>query len=110
MPHGHVLLGYDSEGRCPMLGDHGCSIYEHRPRTCRTYDCRIFPAAGVEVTEVVQVAIGRRARRWRFEHPTETDRREHDAVRAAAAADDSSTSATERAVRAVRSVVYESPS
>lgn len=39
MPAGHVLLGYDEHGRCPMLSEQGCSIYEHRPRTCRTYDC-----------------------------------------------------------------------
>ena len=34
-PAGHVLMGYDSQGRCPMLTEAGCSIYEHRPRTCR---------------------------------------------------------------------------
>ena len=37
-----------SKGRCPMLVEHGCSIYEHRPKTCRTYDCRVFPATGLE--------------------------------------------------------------
>jgi uncharacterized protein len=86
LPAGHVLLGYDERGRCPMLGDDGCSIYEHRPRTCRTYDCRIFPAAGVEVDEhdATKVEIGRRARRWRFTHPTPADRAAHDAVQAAA--------------------------
>ena len=101
LPRGHVLLGYDADGRCPMLVEDRCSIYEHRPRTCRTYDCRVFTAAGVEVTDEVQVAIARRVRRWRFEHPTERDRAEHDAVRAVAAADTNG-SATERAVRAVR--------
>jgi Fe-S-cluster containining protein len=84
LPAGHVLLGYDEHGRCPMLTDAGCSIYEHRPRTCRTYDCRVFPAAGVEVDDGKEL-IGRRARRWRFDHPTDGDRREHEAVRAAAA-------------------------
>ena len=49
-PAGHVLLGYDENGHCPMLIDDQCSIYEHRPRTCRTYDCRVFPAAGLEST------------------------------------------------------------
>src|SRR6187399_1589388 len=47
-PRGHVVLGYDERGHCPMLVDGACSIYEHRPRTCRTYDCRVFPAAGLE--------------------------------------------------------------
>jgi Fe-S-cluster containining protein len=87
LPAGHVLLGYDEQGRCPMLGESGCSIYEHRPRTCRTYDCRIFPAAGVEVDEDddTKVEIARRTRRWRFTYPTEADQVAHQAVKAAAA-------------------------
>lgn len=84
LPKGHVVLGYDEHGRCPMLVDDECSIYEDRPRTCRTYDCRVFPAAGVTIEDDLQRAIGERARRWRFDHPTERDRMEHDAVRAAA--------------------------
>lgn len=81
MPAGHQLLGYDEQGRCPMLTDAGCSIYPHRPRTCRTYDCRVFPASGVEVDKPL---IAERARCWRFDHPTARDRAEHEAVRAAA--------------------------
>ena len=84
LPLGHVLLGYDENGHCPMLVDGACSIYEHRPRTCRTYDCRIFPAAGVEVDPVAQAAIAQRVRRWRFDHPADVDQAQHDAVRAAA--------------------------
>jgi Fe-S-cluster containining protein len=86
MPAGHVLLGYDERGHCPMLVDGACSIYAHRPRTCRTYDCRIFPAAGLAVDdgEAAQAAIAQRARRWQFTHPTEHDRAEHQAVQAAA--------------------------
>jgi Fe-S-cluster containining protein len=83
LPAGNVLLGYDENGHCPMLIDGACSIYEHRPRTCRTYDCRVFPATGVEPDED-QVRIARQARRWRFSFPAEVDRVEHDAVRAAA--------------------------
>lgn len=78
LPRGHVLLGYDERGHCPMLKDNQCSIYAHRPRTCRTYDCRIFPAADVEVDKS---EIAQRARRWQFDFPTETDRDRHDAVR-----------------------------
>jgi Fe-S-cluster containining protein len=84
LPIGHVLLGYDADGRCPMLTDAGCSIYEHRPRTCRTYDCRIFPATGL-LPGSDKPLIEQRARRWRFSHPTELDRAEHDAVLAATA-------------------------
>jgi hypothetical protein len=85
MPRGHVLLGYDERGHCPMLVDNQCSIYEHRPATCRTYDCRIFPAAGVEVEGDDKALIALRARRWRFRFATRDDRVRRDAVRAAAA-------------------------
>src|SRR5690349_2465179 len=47
-PEGNVVLGYDANGCCPMLTEAGCSIYEHRPRACRMYDCRVFAAAGVD--------------------------------------------------------------
>lgn len=83
-PEGHKVLGYDEEGRCPMLVDEGCSIYEHRPRACREYDCRVFPAAGVEASDEGKVLVDRQARRWSFSHPTEGDLNEHAAVRAAA--------------------------
>lgn len=62
-PAGHVVMGFDREGRCPMLADDGCRIYEHRPRTCRTYDCRVFSAAGVEPDKPL---IAERVRAWRF--------------------------------------------
>jgi hypothetical protein len=30
-----------ANGRCVCMNDdHGCTIYEHRPGACRTYDCR----------------------------------------------------------------------
>lgn len=84
MPRGHVLLGYDERGYCPMMIDNRCSIYEHRPRTCRTYDCRVFPAAGL-VAEEDKSLIARQAQRWRFSFPSEADRNQHAAVQAAAA-------------------------
>ena len=88
MERGHVLLGYDERGHCPMLTDRGCSIYEHRPRTCRTYDCRIFPATGLAVDhgDAAKADIARQARRWRFAFPADDDHRRSEAVRAAAAA------------------------
>ncbi len=82
-PRGHVLLGYDERGHCPMLVDGACSIYAHRPRTCRTYDCRVFAAAGVDPGEDKPL-IASRARTWRFDYPTAADRDRHEAVRAAA--------------------------
>jgi len=85
LPRGNVVMGYDERGHCPMLIDGQCTIYEHRPRTCRTYDCRVFPAAGVELDEDSKQQIAERARQWRFTHPSTADRAEHAAVRAAAA-------------------------
>lgn len=85
-PEGHVVLGYDDKGRCPMLADDRCSIYEHRPRACRTYDCRVLTATGLDVGSDGgdKALIARRAGRWRFSYPTRRDRVERDAVRAAA--------------------------
>ena len=84
LPSGHVLLGYDQRGHCPMLIDNHCSIYEHRPRTCRTYDCRVFPAAGLEPDSDDKALIAQQVRRWRFGLASPADENQHDAVRAAA--------------------------
>jgi hypothetical protein len=83
-PTGHVLLGFDGRGHCPMLVDGACSIYEHRPRTCRTYDCRVFAASGLDPADDAKPLIAARSARWRFRHPTAADVVTHDAVRAAA--------------------------
>ena len=84
LPTGNLLLGYDERGHCPMLVDDACTIYDDRPRTCRTYDCRIFPAAALEIDDPAQARIAERAHRWQFDLPDEVDRVEHAAVRAAA--------------------------
>lgn len=84
LPKGHVLLGYDEKGRCPMLVDGKCSIYEHRPHTCRSYDCRVFPAVGDRGRDNDTELIHQRIRRWKFSYPAEGDRKEHFAVQAAA--------------------------
>jgi hypothetical protein len=82
MPSGHVLLPYDTRGRCPLLDEGGrCTIYAHRPLTCRTYDCRVFAAAGLDAD---REPITRRARRWRFSCPARHDAAHLAAVRAAA--------------------------
>jgi Fe-S-cluster containining protein len=104
MPPGYVVLGYDERGHCPMLVDGACSIYEHRPRTCRTYDCRVFAATGVEPDDPAG-AIAEWVRRWRFTYPTEDDGALRDVVRAAAASiqegPDRPRNTTEHAVRAI---------
>ena len=99
---GHFVLGYDERGHCPLLVEGGCSIYEHRPRACRTYDCRIFPAAGVAIDEPGRRRLALRVERWRFSYDDPDDRQGHDAVRAAARHfRDQARNATELAVLAV---------
>ncbi len=85
LPAGHLLLGYDERGHCPMLVDGACSIYEQRPRTCRTYDCRVLAATEVRLDDPTRSSIAERVDRWRFGHPTAADDRAHRAARAAAA-------------------------
>lgn len=64
-----------------MLTDGRCSIYEQRPLTCRTYDCRAFAAAGIPADSDL---ITGQTRRWKFSQPTQDDRDQQAAVRAAA--------------------------
>ncbi|MET0659524.1 MAG: YkgJ family cysteine cluster protein [Steroidobacteraceae bacterium] len=80
---GVQAMGYLSDGRCPMLQAGQCSIYSHRPQTCRDYDCRVFAAAGIDAGENKPV-INKRVREWRFTYASEQDRAAHRAVRAAA--------------------------
>jgi hypothetical protein len=68
-----------------MLEAGRCTIYAQRPQTCRDYDCRFFAAAGLDAGGPERSVINNRVRQWRFSYPTTTDRRAHDAVRAAAA-------------------------
>lgn len=83
LPKGNVLLGYFENGYCPMMTDKGCKIYAHRPLTCRTYDCRIFTAAGIDAGYAEQALINQRVQQWRFSYPTQCDQDQHGAVQAA---------------------------
>jgi uncharacterized protein len=84
-PKGHVLMGYTDEGRCPMLVNNECSIYEDRPQTCRDYDCRVLAAAGVPVDPHTQAEIADRLKAWNFEYENNASREEHRIVKEAAA-------------------------
>jgi Fe-S-cluster containining protein len=81
LPRGHLVLGYDERGHCPMLVDGRCSIYADRPRACRTYDCRIFAAAEVEPADP---GVAARVRRWRFRFSSDTGTATQRAVAASA--------------------------
>ena len=80
---GTQLMGFDAAGHCPMFAAGGCSIYRHRPDTCRTYDCRIFTAAGMQAG-AGKTMINERVGRWRFEFADEEQRREQRVVQAVA--------------------------
>jgi Fe-S-cluster containining protein len=77
------LMGFHANGHCRMLVNGNCSIYEDRPETCRSYDCRIYAAAGTNAGPDKPL-INERIVRWKFDYPEERDRKEHDAVKAAA--------------------------
>src|SRR6185295_9201015 len=66
-PEGTWLMGYDAQGHCPMFAAGGCSIYPDRPATCRTYDCRVFTAAGMNAGAGRNM-INERVARWRFDY------------------------------------------
>ena len=84
-PKGHKLLGYNDRGECPLFVDNACSIYEHRPQTCRDYDCRIFAATGIPIDPETQPEIAQRVSEWKFRHASEKSRTEQAALRRAAA-------------------------
>jgi len=81
--NGNMLMGFDEHGHCFMFENGGCSIYQDRPETCRTYDCRVFTAAGLNAGPD-KIVINERISRWRFDYPDDRDREEHRAVTAAA--------------------------
>ena len=70
---GTQVMGYDQQGRCPMLRDGSCSIYAARPQTCRDYDCRLFAACGLAAGGEDKRDVNRRVAQWRFEYPTRED-------------------------------------
>jgi len=82
-PGTDLLMGFDVHGHCLKFVNGGCSIYQHRPETCRTYDCRVFTASGMTAGPDKSV-INERIGEWRFDYPSERDRDEHRAVTAAA--------------------------
>jgi uncharacterized protein len=82
-PSGTMLMGFDAQGHCKMFRGGGCTIYQHRPDTCRTYDCRVYAAAGT-TPGPEKAVISERVARWRFDFPREEDRADHRAVTAAA--------------------------
>jgi len=84
-PAGHMLMGYDRHGCCPMLQNDACAIYPSRPVACRVFDCRILAASGLLQDDSMHRPIVMHARRWKFQFPTAQDRSLYEAVQSAAA-------------------------
>jgi uncharacterized protein len=78
---GRLVLRHDTDGTCSQLVDGRCTVYAHRPRACRAYDCRIFLAAGVRPDSPL---IAERAGQWQFTYASDAAHERHDAVRMAA--------------------------
>ena len=85
LPKGHLLMGYDDKGHCPMLIGGRCSIYEDRPQTCRDYDCRVFAATGISTGLPAWDEIAQRAGSWTFSYKNEESEAEHAVLKEAAA-------------------------
>jgi hypothetical protein len=63
---GKAVLRKREDGACVHLGDSGCTVYEHRPRPCRHYDCR-----GVALVSMVDTFDGdRHSPFWIFDPQT----------------------------------------
>jgi hypothetical protein len=59
---GDLVLQRHADGACVHLGERGCTVYEHRPSTCRSFDCRAFAAMGL----VEHCAPDHRTPDWQF--------------------------------------------
>jgi uncharacterized protein len=82
--HGQTMMVARADGTCPMLDGGKCSIYTHRPQTCRDYDCRIFAAAGISAGGEDRSVINRRVDEWQFSYTSPAERAAHEAVQCAA--------------------------
>lgn len=78
-------IGFNKKGHCHLLKDGLCSIYEDRPYSCRTFDCRVFTATGIDLDKDPSSPVNKKIREWRFNYPTRKDREQQDALKMAAA-------------------------
>ncbi len=83
VPHetGGFALRKREDGACIHLGPDGCTVYDHRPRACRFYDCRLFSLIGMVDT----FDGGRHSPAWGFDQITKLERAYGLALRLAAA-------------------------
>jgi hypothetical protein len=67
---GAVALRKRADGACVHLGAAGCTVYRHRPRACRRYDCRSYAMVGV----LDRYDGDRTSPGWRFDNRTRRQR------------------------------------
>jgi len=68
--NGGLYLKRKPDGSCIHLTDKGCTVYEHRPTACRTFDCRLYSALGI----AIHFEEGRvKAPQWTFKTETVKD-------------------------------------
>jgi hypothetical protein len=78
-PKGGLALRKREDGACVHLGPAGCTVYAHRPRACRLYDCRVYAVIGVaDHYDSDQSAPG-----WIFDVVSEADKLQSLAMRLA---------------------------
>lgn len=77
-------MGYRADGLCPMLTDGNCAIYPSRPSTCRSFDCRVLAAAGMQIGGQWNERINARAQAWRFSFSSAESPQRLKAIRSAA--------------------------
>ena len=82
LPGGHVVLGYDEHGRCPMLADR--RVLDLRAPSADVPHVRLPGVRAAAGVDPAKEPLGARVRRWRFSYPTVDDRQLHTDVRAAA--------------------------
>lgn len=69
-PPGARKLRQNDDSSCVHLGEHGCTVYEHRPKACRAYDCRLYAFYGFRIDH----EHGGPEPRWRFGTDTKEDK------------------------------------
>jgi len=84
-PPGVRYMGYRPDGTCPLLEAGRCTVYAHRPQTCRDFDCRLFAAAGLASAGANKSLIDARIAAWRFQYATDDEVAIHRAMCDAAA-------------------------
>jgi len=66
-------IGFNKKGHCHLLIENHCSIYDFRPDSCRTFECRIYSATGIKLDKDEISPINLPIKEWKFSYPTRND-------------------------------------